>query len=104
MNQWKEEILSSSTQEFQKINETTYIQRRNFQKIEDSMGNEMYKCQSRFISKELYEDYVNNLNSPSQKDISEGLDTLAQAQVMSSEESLTIMSAIAELYETMILK
>lgn len=47
--EWKQELTSEEPSIFQKLNPTTYMQRKNIIKTENG-----YSCESRKISKEIY--------------------------------------------------
>lgn len=63
--EWQRELLSYLPPEFEQINPTTYIQRRNIQENTE-MENGGYVCESRFVSEdiktqiELISDVVNS--------------------------------------------
>jgi hypothetical protein len=78
--EWHEEICSDYPQEFEQLNPDSYIQRRNV--IDSGQG---YICESRIISKKVYDDYVNNLASPS--------------HIANNDNMTIIMEAIADIYE-----
>ena len=57
MNEWTEEFLGREPGEFEKLNETTYIQRRNIRENDnEEIGG--WICESRFISVTEYNDIV----------------------------------------------
>lgn len=100
---WSEEICSHEPQQFEQLNPTTYIQRRNVKKVPYTVGeNESfeYVCESRFISSDLYEEFMKMLDSPAQQQVINNFHSVSEGQQISDEDMLIIMSAIADLYET----
>lgn len=97
---WSTEYLTRKPEEFQKLNNHTYVQRRNFTK-EIVMDQEVWKCESRFISKEVYESYVNMTNSPFALLVQDDLSKVKENQVKEEENSMTIMSGIADTFENL---
>lgn len=101
--QWFKEGLSDERPEFERLNETSYIQRRNFQKVESENDGEKidgYTCDSRIISKATYERFMEELGSPSNENVKKEIGNVIKNQQLSDENTLTIMAAIADLYET----
>lgn len=95
---WKEEFSSRELEEFEQLNETSYIQRRNIEQLEDGT----YRCECRIISIEEYEKYLNDLSSPSHMELIGRLNRLESAQEENQSNVLVLMMALAEIYETMI--
>lgn len=102
--EWREELCSEYPKQFQKLNPTTYIQRKNIRKMESKEG-EMgflgYICESRIISNEVYEAFMDDMNAPSQMEIREKLQKVEESQDLADSNNLVIMSAIADLYEAL---
>lgn len=105
--EWQKELCSSYPAEFEQLNPDVYIQRRNIiqkQAVEDNSmmrGYSGFECESRYISKDVYEAFMEQLESPSQKQIVNNLTTVQNNQSLSDENMMIIMSAIADLYETL---
>lgn len=53
---WFDETSTKEIEEFERIGPNEYIQRRNIQSKTDEYGNTYYKCESRYISKAIYEE------------------------------------------------
>lgn len=99
-NRWiNESGIGSDPGEFQKINGEKYIQRKDIQIQEIESNIFSWTSKSRIISKELYEQYMNELNSPAHTQFDTSLQSITENQDESKMDSLITMSAIAELYE-----
>lgn len=108
MREWKKEQCPVRPKELERVNPDTFIQRRNIEPYErdgmDGQTERGFVCESRFLSvdeycqfaeqeagrTEIQDDILTSMGA--QADIYEEL----QAQ---QENQLTIMEAIAELYE-----
>lgn len=82
---WFEEVLSRKPEEFEQLNKNTYIQRRNVTPFAED-GMILYRAESRKISKAMYE-----ILSANKADV-----------YINSEDALTIMSALTDLYELLL--
>lgn len=87
-SQWFTEYTTSKPEEFEKLNDSSYMYRRNIQSTE----NGQWECESRIIGTDTYNEYMRELNSPAQNE-------LMQGQKLSDENAVIIMEAIADLYE-----
>jgi hypothetical protein len=87
--------------QFEQLNDDTYIQRRNIQKAPDREGVEDsgYECESRMISKDVYNDMLDALSDPSQTELLNKFNIVTENQESSDDNTLIIMDAIADLYE-----
>lgn len=105
--EWQKELCSSYPATFEQLNPDAYIQRRNIVRREavedDSMigSDPGFECESRYISKDVYEAFMEQLESPSQQQIVNNLTMVQDNQSLSDGNMLIIMSAIADLYETL---
>lgn len=100
--EWQKELCSVLPQEFEQLNPDCYIQRRNIVKreaTEETMGDPGYECDSRFISKDVYEVFMEQLESPAQTAIMSNLDTVQVNQQTGEVNNLVIMSALADIFE-----
>lgn len=101
--EWTDELCSKIPEQFEQLNPDTYIQRRNIRKNqtkEDEANNfESYICESRMISTDVYNEFMEAMESPSQLQIINNFQTVTENQQISDSNTLTIMSAIADLYE-----
>lgn len=102
--EWSKERLGYQPKQFEKVNETTYIQRKNIHRdvlTNDSIASEPgWVCECRFISDDIYEEFMEAMDSPSQQQIINNLHTITSFQELSDSNTLILMSAIADLYET----
>lgn len=96
---WEVEYCGSTKPEqFQKLDPdgNSYMQRKNIEEVTETDGEgntyTSYKCMSRFISKDVYEEFMDALDTPTQI-------ALMEQFKVSDENTLAIMSAIAEIYE-----
>lgn len=102
---WREETLSRLPQQFEQLNSNQYIQRKNIRldetpKEDDMEGSEpTYICESRVISVDDYESYMDSLDSPAQAQTTESLTAISENQAEGGSNQLAVMEAIAELYE-----
>lgn len=71
---------------FVKIGHSTWLQRRNIIKMEatEEDPNPGYECESRKISDDIYQNFMNALNGPSHEEI--------------INDQIDIMEAIADIY------
>lgn len=107
---WTEEYFSSEPKTFVKLNDSVYLQRRNIrlrEKREDESEDidPSYICESRKISKDVYEALMDTLYTPSQEELSGNqLDTMESIADLYSNQSemessqLDIMEAISDIY------
>ena len=99
---WSEERLGYQPSQFEKVNDNTYIQRRNIRRdtlTEDSTESEPgWICEARFISDDIYEDFMEVMNSPAQEQIIDNFTTIQNAQAGTDENTITLMLGTAELY------
>lgn len=77
--EWSEEFFTEEKGAFEKIAPNTWIQRRDVIQTEDG-----YKCISRKISSDVYENLKDTLYTP--------------AQELSSNDNIDIMDSIADVY------
>lgn len=65
--EWKTEKCASQPEEFQRISEDTFIQRRNIHKAAgtEEFPDGGYECESRRISEDVYDALMETLNTPS---------------------------------------
>ena len=100
---WSEERLGYQPSQFEKVNNDTYIQRRNIRRdtlTEDSTESEPgWICESRFISDDIYEDFIEVMNSPAQEQIINNFTTIQNTQAGTDENTITLMLGTADLYE-----
>lgn len=100
---WSEELLGHQPSQFEKVNDNTYIQRRNIRKDTlpgDSVESEPgWICESRFISDDIYEDFMEVMNSPAQEQIVNNFTTIQNTQAGTDENTVTLMLGTADLYE-----
>ena len=82
---WSEERLGYQPSQFEKVNDNTYIQRRNIRRdtlTEDSTESEPgWICESRFISDDIYEDFMEVMNSPAQEQIVNNFTAIQNTQM-----------------------
>lgn len=102
--EWSEESCGSTKPErFQKLNENSYMQRKNIveETTEDENGQTVvrYHCLSRVISKDVYEDFVDALDDPAQLELMNEFRLVHENFQASDENSIAMMSAIADIYE-----
>lgn len=103
--EWQKELCSVYPAAFEQLNPDTYIQRRNIVRKEvvsdDSMntGDPGFECESRYISKDVYETFMEQLESPSQQQIINNLITVQDNQSLSDGNTMVVMSALADIYE-----
>lgn len=98
---WMEERLGYFPPQFEKVNENTYIQRKNIRKNpETDDGIEPgWSCESRFISDDIYEDFMEVMSSPAQEQIMYGFTNIQNAQAGTDENTFALMLGTADLYE-----
>ena len=100
---WSEERLGYQPSQFEKVNDNTYIQRRNIRRdtlTEDSKESEPgWICEARFISDDIYEDFMEVMNSPAQEQIINNFATIQNTQAGTDENTITLMLGTADLYE-----
>ena len=100
---WSEEQLGYQPSQFEKVNDNTYIQRRNIRRdtlTEDSTESEPgWICEARFISDDIYEDFMEVMNSPAQEQIVNNFTTIQNKQDGTDENTITLMLGTADLYE-----
>ena len=100
---WSEERLGYQPSQFEKVNNDTYIQRRNIRRdtlTEDSVESEPgWVCEARFISDDIYEDFMEVMNSPAQEQIINNFTTIQNTQAGTDENTITLMLGTADLYE-----
>lgn len=103
--EWQKELCSIYPATFEQLNPDVYIQRRNIVRREtvtdDSMmsGDPGFECESRYISKDVYEAFMEQLESPSQQQIINNLVTVQDNQSLSDGNTMIVMSALADIYE-----
>ena len=100
---WSEERLGYQPSQFEKVNDNTYIQRRNIRRdtlTEDSKESEPgWICEARFISDDIYEDFMEVMNSPAQEQIVNNFTAIQNKQAGTDENTITLMLGAADLYE-----
>ena len=100
---WSEERLGYQPSQFEKVNNDTYIQRKNIRRdtlTEDSKESEPgWICEARFISDDIYEDFMEVMNSPAQEQIVNNFTTIQNTQAGTDENTVTLMLGTADLYE-----
>lgn len=100
---WSEERLGYQPSQFEKVNGNTYIQRRNIRRdvlVEGFTESEPgWICESRFISDDIYEDFMEVMNSPAQEQIVNNFTTIQNTQAGTDENTITLMLGTADLYE-----
>ncbi len=100
---WSEERLGYQPSQFEKVNHNTYIQRRNIHRdtlTGDSTESEPgWTCEARFISDDIYEDFMEVMNSPAQEQIVTNFTTIQNTQAGTDENTITLMLGAADLYE-----
>jgi hypothetical protein len=73
ITEWQEELISRYPSPFEPVNDTTYIQRKNIREYsnisESEEINSSYICDSRMISKDVYDMFIKLTESPLQEDI-----------------------------------
>ena len=100
---WSEELIGYKPSQFEKVNDNTYIQRKNIRR--DTLTGDSTKsepgwiCESRFISDDIYEDFMEVLNSPAQEQIVSNFTTIQNNQAGTDENTITLMMGTADLYE-----
>lgn len=108
MTKWQEEYSVRHPEPLEYVNPNTYIQRKNIVEYErtdpEGKTEKGWKCESRFISIEEYNLLTDQENMSQNTNDNILISMAAQADIyerlMAQEENqLTIMSAIAELYE-----
>ncbi len=89
---WQKEMTSEQPLEFEQVNPTTYIQRKNIEENpnEDQGG---FICESRFISNDVYEALMEEYDSPAYKAILDQNETMDEANAL-------LMLAQEEIQET----
>lgn len=92
---WQQEQLSRLPSEFEKVNETTYIQRKNVIEIPPDENNPStrYQCQSRFISSDIFDE----LSSPAHEEMKAEFSKVRDAQTASEDSTLVVMEALADI-------
>lgn len=98
---WTTEYAMQPLDQFQQIAPDKYLQRRNGRRIPPTNNTEVeeWVYESREISKEQYEDYMNVLNGPAQLQLERGMQTMQAGQEGLNGQSLVTMGALADLYE-----
>ena len=100
---WSEERIGYQPLQFEKANDDTYIQRRNIRRdvlVEGSTESEPgWICEARFISDDIYEDFMEVMNSPAQEQIINNFTTIQNTQAGTDENTITLMLGTADLYE-----
>ena len=100
---WSEERLGYQPSQFEKVNDNTYIQRRNIRRdtlTEDSKESEPgWICEARSISDDIYEDFMEVMNSPAQEQIVNNFTAIQNTQAGTDENTITLMMGTADLYE-----
>lgn len=100
---WSEERLGHQPSQFEKVNGNTYIQRRNIRRdtlTRDSTETEPgWICEARFISDDIYEEFIEVMNSPAQEQIVKNFTTIQNKQDGTDENTITLMLGTADLYE-----
>ena len=100
---WSEERLGYQPSQFEKVNDNTYIQRRNIRRdtlTDDSVESEPgWICEARFISDDIYEEFIEVMNSPAQEQIVKNFTTIQNKQDGTDENTITLMLGTADLYE-----
>ena len=100
---WSEERLGYQPLQFEKVNGNTYIQRRNIRRgvlVEGSTESEPgWICEARFISDDIYEDFMEVMNSPAQEQIVNNFTAIQNKQAGTDENTITLMLGTADLYE-----
>ena len=100
---WSEERLGYQPSQFEKVNDNTYIQRRNIRRdalTEGSTESEPgWICEARFISDDIYEDFMEVMSSPAQEQIVNNFTTIQNKQAGTDENTIILMLGTADLYE-----
>jgi hypothetical protein len=106
--EWSVEYFNSDPVDFVKANDTTWLQRKNIEPLYDPEDKTIitgYKCESRFISNDIYETLVETVNTSAHlEDEKAQIDQMdAIADLYSSQDDLqndldTTMEAIADIY------
>lgn len=98
---WTKEYAMQPLDQFQQIAPDKYLQRRNGRRIPPTTDtdDESWVYESREITKEQYEDYMNVLNGPAQLQLESGIRTMQAGQEDINGQSLVTMGALADLYE-----
>lgn len=110
--EWTAEQCASQPDEFQKLSDYIYIQRRNIREVtkeDPSMEGESityFECESRKITKEQYDLLMDELSSPAhsqivnnQADSMEGMTDIYVTQTELAEAQADVMEALADIYE-----
>ena len=81
---WSEELCSSKPEQFEKLNATTWIQRKDIQRApeKEDVPDPGYTCMSRMISDDVYEALVEELASPTYQAL---LDQQEAADIVNAE-------------------
>lgn len=101
---WREEQLSRLPKQFEPLNSNQFVQRRNIRvsKTTNEMTEESettYICESRVISSDLYEEYMDLLSTPAQEETKQALNDISAGQTIGGDNQLSIMEAMADLYD-----
>lgn len=100
---WSEELIGYKPSQFEKVNDNTYIQRKSIRRDTLTGGSTKSEpgwiCESRFISDDIYEDFMEVLNSPAQEQIVSNFTTIQNNQAGTDENTITLMMGTADLYE-----
>ena len=101
--EWRIEKSADKPEQFQRLSENVYLQRKGIRKagnLEDGADGG-YECESRRISKDVYEVLIEDMQSPAAESMMQTLSDLQAEQtmqsVMSDSNTETIMQAISDL-------
>lgn len=95
--EWTAEQITAEPHDFERVNPTTWIQRRNIQ-VNPNEEQGGYTCESRFISNDVYEALMETLDSPAQALIMESFANVTDNQATDSVNQVTLMEALADIY------
>lgn len=101
-NNWEKEYSTEPLEQFQQVAPDLYRQRKNGYRIppkSDEEIGETWVYDSRTISKQQYEEYMNALNSPVNEQIRSDFQSVTINQDQLNDNSLVTMSALADMYE-----
>lgn len=98
---WTKEYAFEPLDQFQQVAPDLYMQRRNGRELPPASEGEpvQWEYESRTISKEQYEAYMEQLNSPAQEQVVKDIQSMSLNQENLDGKTLITMAAIAEMYE-----
>ena len=102
-SEWRVERSSGKPEQFQQLADDVWIQRRNIRKAADledgSDGG--YECESRRISTDVYEDLIEEMQSPTMESMMQELSGIEAEQAMqgvtSDSNTETIMQTLSDI-------